>query len=133
MGGVCRDWNDPNHPRPECSPHPNSNLTLWSWHSFNNQPHIATYELYMGTVWATVPYARTVIEHHANAFAWRERDWNGWLYADGGLGKVFSHLGIMAGVLPSGRHVKLSSNRWSGNMSIPAELDIPSCVPNCQG
>jgi hypothetical protein len=78
--GVCWTNGEDRTSRDECQLHPQSNGTLWSQHHFVNQPHIARVDFYLQTVWATVPYARTAIEHHANLIAWRERNWHGWLY-----------------------------------------------------
>ena len=98
-----------------------------------------------------MPYARTAIEHHANAFAWREHDWRGWLYGaptdtvtprcvtgcvastDLLSRKVVSHLGVMKGLSPdTGEHLGLSANRM-GNTSRAVELDVPPCLFECAG
>lgn len=108
MPSICFDLNI------RCKPHERSNGTLFSTPAINNMPHIALYHLYMETVWATVPYARTAIEHHANAFAHSEGNWDGWMYA-AMTGQavlphstIVTHLGDMAG---------LSANRFVDHYS----------------
>jgi hypothetical protein len=117
-----------------CHAHPLSNGTLWSQSHFNNQPHFALTSLYMETVWPTVPFARTAIEHHANAFSQAEKNWNGWSYVDIHAAdhrkRVVTHLGVMGGRLPSGQQiVKLSANRFA-NASAPVELGIQPYQPS---
>eukprot|EP00966_Prymnesium_polylepis_P018529 426444-Prymnesium_polylepis.1 len=80
-----------------CNTHPQSRRLLQTF-SLVNQPFIARYSFLMDTMWATVPYERTAIEHHTNSFAMAEKNWGGWLYADNGNKSIITHLGGMPGL-----------------------------------
>ena len=114
-----------------CKEHPLSNGTLLSTLTFNNQPHIALSSLYMGTVWQTVPRnQRTAIEHHANAFAWSEANWNGWIYhsPDASGGKLaVSHIGQMAR-LSARNDARSSTSTFSHAKRNQASATLPICV-----